>query len=134
MTPEQQQRHEAILADLRQHEDYRRVVIGGREREFCLGLYGTTLAKERGVDILDDTLGGFDSVVAHVYAGVLPFEPDLAYEDLAHRLSLKDVMRLQPLTRVMEPSENGAGRPPAEGPPPKAAAPGGEGKAVPARA
>lgn len=119
--------HEEKIEVLRKSPDYSRPVIGGVEREFCLGPYGLRLAKDRGVDVLGPDLDGFDGFVGQLWAGMLPFDPDLTMEDVGDVLSLRDMKRLRPL--VLMTDDEAEGKPET---PPEAARRNGKAEASPA--
>lgn len=100
--------HDQKLDALRESPDYRKVQIAGREREFCLGRYGMRLAKERGVDVLNaDKLPSMDGVAALLYAGCLPFDRGLEFDDFADLLSGRELLALAPLVNMQTVPQNG---------------------------
>ena len=82
---------------LRASPAFHKVDINGIEFEFAYGEWGRDLAKAQGMDPLDEEHDGFKSFIAQIWSGMLPFDPDLKYEDVAHIMTYEDVMKLKPL-------------------------------------
>ncbi|HYG66101.1 MAG TPA: hypothetical protein VD838_00530 [Anaeromyxobacteraceae bacterium] len=102
----------ATAERLRSHPDTVEVEVCGVRRPWNLGRLALRMAKERGYDAdaiisglsagtIGDTLERFALLL---YAGFLPFEPSLEFDEVADLLSTGDVRRLMPtLTARLAP-------------------------------
>ena len=94
---------------LASHPDKKTLQIGGEQKDFLAGAYGFRLAKKNGVEV---DFGGLErndpvAIVDYLYAGLLPFDPDLDYDLFSVMLSEKEMARLAEV--VQEDGEEGEG-------------------------
>ena len=100
---------EERLTRLKEHQDTLQVEYAGEERYWLLGRYALHLVKQAGEDP-DEILGSvggdgmtedMDMFAKILWAGFLPFDEDLEYEEVQMLLSMGDMARLSP--KIMGP-------------------------------